>query len=503
MFFLILAIVVGWYFLEPMVVENQQTATSDASASKGRIVIGVDNFIGYFPLCSRRMNVRMMADGYEIECRNEPDFARRFAGLKSGEFAFAVGTVDSYIKSARQSGYPGVIVSVIDESRGADAIVARADSVANLDALRSKAVPVAFTPDSPSHHLLKTAGVHFDIPWLRGPDTGWQVISAGSAEALKHIMSGTAQVAVLWEPDLSRALAQGNIVQLLGTEVTEKLIVDVLLGSRDYVKGNEEATKKLLVNYFKTLKEYRDDPVGFRNEVVQRENVKLEQAESMLKGVRWYTLQENAMQWFGLSVPGSMPNFGLKDAIDNALRVLVDYGDLKGNPFPEEDWRRIVYSAPISGIFAEGALGMDSMNAATSAEAFRALDEEVWKSLAPIGTLRIRPILFQSGSAALSIEDKQQIDQSYLDIQNYPRFRILIEGHTRPGGNEEESVVLSRERAEAVMRYLMVAHDIQPNRIHAVGLGSSRPLVRDSKDSYRAYADKLSRVEIHLLQDAF
>ncbi|MFC1855202.1 nitrate ABC transporter substrate-binding protein, partial [Thermodesulfobacteriota bacterium] len=74
----------------------------------------------------------------------------------------------------------------------------------------------------------------------------------GSEEALKKVLAGQVDVAVLWEPDVSRALAEPEIVKLLGTEDTNKLIVDVLMVSRDFSEDHPEIVHALLTNYFKT-----------------------------------------------------------------------------------------------------------------------------------------------------------------------------------------------------------------------------------------------------------
>ena len=52
------ALIVGGYFLEPYLVAKKQRDTSDARGMKGKIVIGMDNWVGYFPLCSPEMKKR-------------------------------------------------------------------------------------------------------------------------------------------------------------------------------------------------------------------------------------------------------------------------------------------------------------------------------------------------------------------------------------------------------------------------------------------------------------
>ncbi|MCB0105342.1 MAG: hypothetical protein KDE53_05525, partial [Caldilineaceae bacterium] len=46
-------------YLLPIFQESQQRSTSDAVSTKGSLNIGMDNWVGYFPLCSQQMQARM------------------------------------------------------------------------------------------------------------------------------------------------------------------------------------------------------------------------------------------------------------------------------------------------------------------------------------------------------------------------------------------------------------------------------------------------------------
>ena len=108
-----------------------QIDTTDARGTKGRIVIGVDNWVGYFPLCSDQLRKRMRVAGYVVRCEDDKaDYAKRFNELKAGRLQFAVGTVDAYVSNGSATAFPGAIVAVIDESKGGDALVAWKDKAA-------------------------------------------------------------------------------------------------------------------------------------------------------------------------------------------------------------------------------------------------------------------------------------------------------------------------------------------------------------------------------------
>lgn len=502
-------------FLLPLWQDHAQKATSDARGTKGTILLAMDNWVGYQPLCSNQMKSRMRQAGYIFECVNDDaDYPGRMEKLRRKDYQFAVATVDSYLLNGARESFPGVITAVIDESFGGDAILAWKDQVENLDGLKqAQSLKVALTPDSPSEHLAKAAAVHFDIPALKGKAKTWQVPTNGSEEAYRKFLNKEVPVAVLWEPDVSRALdkGKGEVVKLLGTEVTAKLVVDILLANRDYAQNNPEAVKTLLSNYFHTLKYFRDNPEEQRSELKKTTGLSGEQVEAMLKGVKWASLTDNAQHWFGVSSFGTMPEEGLVETIEGAVRILVGAGDFSSSPIPDHNPYRITSSQFVTDLFqggmnagqftTPGAAKVVPGSPAEPVVRFAALSAAQWQGLREVGTLQVRPILFQSGTATLSYEGKLELDQAAQSLQHYPNFRVLIKGHTSTQGDARANKELSEARAEAVKRYLSVTHDLDQNRARAVGYGGSKPLPRQPGESLRAYSYRLPRVELVLVSE--
>lgn len=487
---------------------RDQVASSDASASRGVIRIGVDTFAGYFPLCSPRMIDLMLTDGYALECiDDQADYARRYRGLANGALDYAVGTVDAYLKNGEGAGYPGVIVAVIDESKGADAIVARKDVAENLKELKDAgAVRVAFTPNSPSHHLLKVAGVHFDIGFLREQRGAWRVDADGSEDAFRKLDSGQADVATLWEPDVTRALADDAYVKILGTDQTQGVIVDVLVASTRVEANQPQMTDALLANYFRALKYYRDASDVFDRDLAAYADVSRDQAATLRGGIHWATLDENARLWLGVRMPGAAPRHGLYESIDRTLDIQREAGDFSSNPLPSGDPRRILSSRAVATLFKSGlgaGFSATTAGAATARTDFTSLTDTQWGRLRDVGDLQVRPIKFETGAAALTRTGKEQIDLAAKALQTYPNFRIVIEGHTSDRGDAAVNRALSQDRADAVKRYLAITYDIDPDRMRAIGYGSDRPLPRGGDESIRAYRARLPRVALRLVSETY
>jgi len=510
-FFIGIVALLAYKFLLPYFEQNEQAQSSDSGAIKATISIGVDNWIGYYPLCSRELQTRMRRSGYLLQCKDDQaDYPGRMKKMKSGELDFAVATVDAFLLAGSQYRFPGTIISVIDESRGGDAIVAWKDKVGSLDDLKNvSGYKVAFTPQSPSEHLLKSVGVHFDIPGILEKGGRWRLEADGSEDALKKLKAKEAYVAVLWEPDVTRALANNKIHKLIGTEDTKRLIVDILLVNRQFSQEHPEIIKVLLRNYFRVLKYYRDNPARLAQDAARELKLPEKKISAMVKGVAWASMMENSTQWFGIAqnLPGNEE--GLINTIESTMDILLENKDFDDNPISSQNYYVLTNRAFIESLYEEMSNGtgfggqnrMSSQSDAGVNRKFPALTAEQWKRLREVGTLKIRPIVFQSGSGELTFEGKAELDRAIENLQHYPNYRVVVKGHTGVRGDKTANLVLSRTRAEAVVRYLKVSHNIDQTRLRFVGYGGSKPLPRQAGESDRSFNYRLPRVELYLVAE--
>jgi len=267
----------------------------------------------------------------------------------------------------------------------------------------------------------------------------------------------------------------------------------------------------LLNNYFRVLKKYRDKPDLLLEHVKNETGLSESSITSMLKGVKWVNFGENCEKWFGISVPGSYADEGLIDTITSTVRILVNAGDFTVNPVPDEDPYRLTNSSFLEEMFSRGIAGFTTPKTGTMGSAsansieayFTPLDEKGWKGLKEVGTLKVEPIVFQHGAAKLDFLSKTVIDQAVERLKHYPNFRIIIKGHTGIKGDKNENLRLSKERAEAVTRYLKVVYNLSENRLKAQGFGGIQPLLRKQGEIKRAWAYRLPRVELVLVREDY
>jgi outer membrane protein OmpA-like peptidoglycan-associated protein len=123
-----------------------------------------------------------------------------------------------------------------------------------------------------------------------------------------------------------------------------------------------------------------------------------------------------------------------------------------------------------------------------------------FRSVAPTGRV-VKPgggkasllITFATDSADLTSDARTALDTvaRAFDSDRLAAFSFRIEGHADPRGGEEYNRRLSQARAETVVKYLISKHHVLPERLTAVGKGSSELL-----DTQRPDAPENRRVTI-------
>ena len=110
----------------------------------------------------------------------------------------------------------------------------------------------------------------------------------------------------------------------------------------------------------------------------------------------------------------------------------------------------------------------------------------------------IEGIYFDSGRATIKRESKPVLDQAARTLEEFPKVRLKITGHTDDTGKRDTNVSLSAKRAEAVKAYL-VDKGIDASRLETDGVGPDKPIADNTSKAGRA---KNRRIEFERLPDA-
>lgn len=89
--------------------------------------------------------------------------------------------------------------------------------------------------------------------------------------------------------------------------------------------------------------------------------------------------------------------------------------------------------------------------------------------------LAAKNIFFKTGSYELLPKSFLSLNEVVEILKQNPSLKLSIEGHTDNVGTPKSNQVLSENRANAVMQYL-VSKGIDSNRISTIGFGQTRPI---------------------------
>ena len=122
----------------------------------------------------------------------------------------------------------------------------------------------------------------------------------------------------------------------------------------------------------------------------------------------------------------------------------------------------------------------------------RQMDDLQAKSTDRGMVMTLGDVLFAVGKADLQPAATERLDKLAAFLHRYTDRSLIIEGHTDSQGSDENNLLLSQRRAEAVKVYLII-QSIDSSRLTAVGRGKELPVA----DNATAEGRQLNRrVEI-------
>jgi OOP family OmpA-OmpF porin len=108
----------------------------------------------------------------------------------------------------------------------------------------------------------------------------------------------------------------------------------------------------------------------------------------------------------------------------------------------------------------------------------------------------LKGITFDFNSAVIKPVSYPVLDDAARVFKAKPTMRVEISGHTDSIGSDSYNMKLSNQRANAVREYFIRYHNIEPNRLIAVGYGETQPIADNRTRSGR---DMNRRIEFKVL----
>lgn len=102
---------------------------------------------------------------------------------------------------------------------------------------------------------------------------------------------------------------------------------------------------------------------------------------------------------------------------------------------------------------------------------------------------------FETGKDVIKESSKPSLDELATVLIKRPEWRLQIAGHTDNVGNAQSNLILSKKRAEAVMKYLMTK-EVAEKQFHVLYFGQTNPIADNSTAEGR---QKNRRVEMKII----
>ena len=104
-------------------------------------------------------------------------------------------------------------------------------------------------------------------------------------------------------------------------------------------------------------------------------------------------------------------------------------------------------------------------------------------------------IFFAVNKSKLTKEEMQKLDAAVAKLQGNNNYVLEIQGFTDKTGSTLSNLELSRKRADEVVRYVTLKHNIPLRRIHVLGVGEDAP---NADNSSREARKQNRRVDINV-----
>ena len=470
---------VSWkFFLKPSMENAEQQAheetieeTSGQSKYQHTVDLSLDPFSGYAIFRSKRFRDELARHAIRVRLKDDQaDYTQRINDLRSGNAEFAVFTIDALLKASAQiNDLPAVIICIIDETRGADAMVAAKSRFPNLDALNDPATRFVLTPDSPSETLARVAMSSFGLQRLSASPFEFTRSPEETVSRYRNADQNASEVYVLWEPFVSEILEDKTMHVIQDSSAFRGFIVDVLVVNRDYLRRSEPVVRQVLSSYLTAAKSAQGQMTRLVQDDATKQKTPLTtaQATKLVDGIEWKSTLENFAH-FGL-LKDSYGRQHIEDMIGGIVEVLTDTGAIASDPTGGEAAKlfnqRLLQHLQDTNFQAN----LDSDELKELQVALPRLTEQQWQQLREVGELPVPSLVFGKGTARLTSFSKATLDKLVTTLRNWPEYYLLVRGNASTAGNNPDANRrLAKKRAEATVKYL-IEKGIHTSRLHAIG----------------------------------
>ena len=380
----------------------------------------------------------------------------------------------------RGANLDGKAIMAVDNTQGADAIIATDPNIKRVEDLAGKRI--ALLEFTPSHGMVIDAVQNSSLSARKKQGILSSLVTVnveeGTAGVRAVLESGNADAAALWDPDLSLAMKIKGAHVVYSTKTATNLIYDVIVcDTRHLTPGNAPVFQKFVNGWMKGVDAAEADPDKAVEALKKTEEffavLAKDEGDAFVKGLfdgLVWTGTEDNIRILGLAGGTNQYERVYKrfDGIYRAAGALANPNAPVINPSDSFDYTFIT--------------ALMNENAAAKTEAAKpefTFSEKERETAVAVAPQLEKPVLvtFKTGSADLNERAKKTLNDEMVPlIENNGSAYFTVSGNTDATGGRAGNVALSQRRAQAVVTFLINEWEFPAERFAVVGHGPDKPL---------------------------
>lgn len=452
--------------------------------------VSIVSFHGYAPaLVANGQSLKTLpgsifaGKGVHVEFIIQDDIPTLTTIFESGTAHCAWRTSDFWAQehpNLQNTGYDARAIMVVDNTQGADAILATNPAIKRVEDLAGRTI--ALLQYTPSDGMVIDAIDNSSLTARAKKSVRIIYINAdeGTAGVRAALEAQSVDAAALWDPDLSLALQKIPGAHVIySTKTATNLIYDVIVcDSRVLDKAENQGMFEAFVGgWMAGVEEAEANPDAAVEALVKTEEffalLARDEGRDFVKGLFdnlvWTGLEDNA-RILGLAGGTNYYEQVYKrfDVIYRRAGALANPKSPVINPQQSFDYRYI-----------RKLLQQDrqAQQAAAKPEyTFSARERDAAARKAAVVT---KPVIvnFKTGSASLTKRAERTINQEMVPfIEGNGSAYFIVSGNTDSTGSRQVNMSLSKRRAQTVVDYLINEWEFDRSRFVVEGHGPDRPL---------------------------
>ena len=491
---------------------NKSKATSGngpLGGAENPLKVSIVSFHGYAPALvangnslTTQPNSIYAAKSTNVQFVIQDDIPTLATIFESGAAQCAWRTSDFWAQeqpNLRNAGLDGRAVMIVDNTQGADAVIAKDPSIRTVEDLAGRSIAVLqFTP---SHGMLIDAIENSSMTARKKESVKFVFINAeeGTAGVRAALESGNVDAAALWDPDLALALRNvkgGHVVY--STKTATNLIFDVMVCDSRVLatEANLPVIQGFVDGWMEGVNKARANPDNAVDALVNTEEffklLAKQEGKPFIKNLFnnlvWTGLEDNARI---LGLAGGTNHYDRVyrrfDGIYRAAGALANPKSPVISPQDSFDYR-----------FIKNLLSKNASVEVAAAKPQYQFNETAQKAATQQVAAITKPVTvgFTTGSAELTKRAQKTIDTEMVPfIENNGGAYFEVSGNSDAVGARDTNLRLSQARASAVVKYLQDQCEFPNARFKIVGNGPDKALCNESNPA----AESLSIEECRAL----